>query len=145
MLCLLKILWIPDYQAYSFTILAFDVLCLTCLTFLATGRCTYRAWLGRVLTVGRACCAEIRNHIGSTQKQSRKCLMSPAVGNVVTLVGQWTFPWSSVFPCSGGSNGEIPEGPRMSSYSNMEPVQPQLLVNCVQCPHFFGSSFSPKS
>lgn len=80
------------------------------------------AWLGGVLTIGHACCIEIRNHIDSTEKLNRKVLIFPAVGNVVALVGQWMCIWSSVFSCSGDSNGEVPDAPRKSNYSTMEPV-----------------------
>lgn len=62
----------------------------------------------------------------------------------VTLVGQQMFIWNSVFTHSGGNNGKIPEAARISSFSSMEPVKPQFLVEFVQCSGFFGSSVSPK-
>lgn len=69
-----------------------NVLCLLLLVWPLAGVHTERmAWLGRVLTVGHACCTEIRNQIEYTEKQNRKVLTSPAVGNPVALVAQWMF------------------------------------------------------
>jgi len=68
---MLKKLWIPDFQAYSSTVLA---LChaswcqhliwpLACVHTLDSVAC-----LERVLITGHVCCAEIRNHIDSMEK-----------------------------------------------------------------------------